>query len=65
MKYMRSTSTLPCDPVNLEEEFLRCLEKVSAKIYGGVTIVIDSADRLQVLSHVGQVFIVVLAQHII
>ncbi|KXJ28343.1 nephrocystin-3 [Exaiptasia diaphana] len=47
LKYMRSTSTLPCDPVNLEEEFLRCLEKVSAKIYGGVTIVIDSADRLQ------------------
>ena len=48
MHYMTASNNLPSDPVNLEEEFLRCLEKVSSKVPGGVTIVIDSADRLQV-----------------
>ncbi|XP_031573125.1 nephrocystin-3-like isoform X2 [Actinia tenebrosa] len=50
MRYMTASNNLPSDPVNLEEEFLRCLEKVSSKVQGGVTIVIDSADRLQDLN---------------
>ena len=48
---MRQVAVSPClagDPVQLKEEFVRWLERVSLKVEGGVTIVIDSADRLQV-----------------
>ena len=41
--------TLSYDPVNLEEEFPQWLEKVASKVHGGITIVIDSADKLQVI----------------
>ena len=48
MKQLSSSRTVPCDPGQLEEEFPRWLEKAASKVHGGVTLVIDSADRLQV-----------------
>ncbi|XP_032233897.2 nephrocystin-3 isoform X2 [Nematostella vectensis] len=52
MRHVTSSLNLTCDPVHLEEEFPRWLEKVSSKLQGGITIVIDSADRLDgAMSH--------------
>ena len=47
MKQLGSSRELSCDPEQLEEEFPLWLEKAAAKVHGGVTLVIDSADRLQ------------------
>ena len=47
MKQLGSSHELSCDPEQLEEEFPFWLEKAAAKVHGGVTLVIDSADRLQ------------------
>lgn len=49
---MRQLTVSPClagDQGLLKQEFVRWLEKVSSKVEGGVTVVIDSADRLQVI----------------
>ena len=48
MKQLASSRSVSCDPVQLQEEFPRWLEKAASKVHGGVTLVIDSADRLQV-----------------
>ena len=48
MKQLASSRSVSCDPVQLEEEFPRWLDKAASKVHGGVTLVIDSADRLQV-----------------
>ena len=48
MRQVTVSPYLACDPGLLKEEFARWLEKVSSKVQGGVTVVIDSADRLQV-----------------
>ena len=47
MKQLASSRELSCDPAQLEEEFPRWLDKAASKVHGGVTLVIDSADRLQ------------------
>ena len=48
MKQLASSRAVPCDPGHLEEEFPRWLERAASKVHGGITIVIDSADKLQV-----------------
>lgn len=48
MKHLASSRSVSCDPVQLQEEFPRWLDKAASKVHGGVTVVIDSADRLQV-----------------
>jgi len=48
MKHLASSRSVSCDPVQLQEEFPRWLDKAASKAHGGVTLVIDSADRLQV-----------------
>ena len=48
MKHLASSRSVSCDPVQLQEEFPRWLDKAASKVHGGVTLVIDSADRLQV-----------------
>ncbi|CAH3024140.1 unnamed protein product, partial [Porites evermanni] len=47
LKQLGSSRAVTCDPVQLEEEFPRWLERAASKLHGGVTLVIDSADRLQ------------------
>lgn len=39
---------LPCDASRLETEFPRWLDKVASHRQGGVILVIDSIDRLEV-----------------
>lgn len=47
MKQLGASREVSCDPTHLEEEFPWWLEKAATKVHGGVTIVIDSADKLQ------------------
>ena len=48
LQQVSTPPVLSCEPARLVEEFPRWLEKVSAKVAGGITIVIDSLDQLQV-----------------
>ncbi|XP_068751534.1 nephrocystin-3-like [Montipora capricornis] len=47
MKQLGSSCDLTSDPAQLEEEFPLWLQKAASKVHGGVTLVIDSADKLQ------------------
>ena len=49
MHYVTSPPTLTSDPARLLEEFPKWLEKVSTKLSGGIILVLDSADRIEVL----------------
>ena len=49
MQHVTSPPALTCNPVRLEEEFPRWLEKVSSRLPGGVVLVLDSIDLFQVL----------------
>ena len=48
MQQVTSPPALTCDPLRLVDEFPKWLEKVSSKTNGGVILVLDSIDRLQV-----------------
>lgn len=48
MQHVTSPPALTCNPVRLEEEFPRWLEKVSSRLPGGVVLVLDSIDLFQV-----------------
>lgn len=48
MQHAVNPPALTCEPSRLMEEFPRWLEKVSTKISGGVTVVIDGLDKFQV-----------------
>ncbi|CAE1284086.1 NPHP3 [Acanthosepion pharaonis] len=47
MQHVTSPPALTCNPVRLEEEFPRWLEKVSSRLPGGVVLVLDSIDLFQ------------------
>ncbi|KAF6019258.1 NPHP3 [Bugula neritina] len=47
MQHAVNPPALTCEPSRLMEEFPRWLEKVSTKISGGVTVVIDGLDKFQ------------------
>lgn len=49
MQHVTSPPALTCNPVRLEEEFPRWLEKVSSRLPGGVVLVLDSIDLFQVI----------------
>ncbi|XP_041472246.1 nephrocystin-3-like isoform X2 [Lytechinus variegatus] len=47
MQHVSSPPALSCEPSRLVEEFPKWLEKVSSRVAGGITIIIDSLDNLQ------------------
>ena len=48
MQYVTSPPVLTCEPTRLIEEFPQWLERVSSRLPGGIILVIDSLDKLQV-----------------
>ena len=48
MQHVSAPPALTSDPQRLMDEFPRWLEKVSAKIPGGIILVLDSGDRFLV-----------------
>ena len=48
MQHVSAPPALTSDPQRLMEEFPRWLEKVSAKIPGGIILILDSGDRFLV-----------------
>ncbi|XP_071510477.1 nephrocystin-3-like [Diadema antillarum] len=47
MQQVSTPPALTCEPSRLVEEFPKWLEKVSTRLAGGITIIIDSLDNLQ------------------